>query len=200
MTEKQLKDLRKAYFLQNLDSFLDQCLAEGAGEEFFEEVTFHLEQMSSQAEKLKKGVAKFAKVEEFKPPSVEELMGIDEDRQLKIMKWEADKEADYDRARELIDLARQATKQSRVPAQDWLSWGLELATLQYSLDQYRVWKDQQYRKRLTQIIDAYGVSRAEAEERAKLTPEYRYYKEAVLFREMTEETIKILKKWAGLYE
>lgn len=193
-------ELRKAYFSGKLDDFLNKCLAQGVEPQEYATIEIELENLKEEADKLKKSFSKFSKVDEFKPPTVEDLMGLTPDKKEKLKEWEKEKESDYNQARILIDRARQATHESRVPAQDWLTWGLELATLQYSLDQYRVWKDQLYRGKLTNIIDTYGLSRAEAEERAKLTPEYRAYKEAVLFREMTEETIMILKKWAGLYQ
>jgi len=77
----------------------------------------------------------------------------------------------------------------------WLNAALEITTLLQMIDQDRVYKDQIYREKMTTIIDGYSVSRAEAEERAKLTKEYRDYKNATLFRDNLENFIMLCKKY-----
>ena len=76
-------------------------------------------------------------------------------------------------------------------------WGLTIANLSRHLDADRVYKDQLYRKRMIDIIDTYGVSRKEAEERSKITQEYSDYKNAVPFKDNLEEIIRICKKKGG---
>jgi len=190
--------IRKKYFSGGLSDILASFLEKEATPEDYQMLDTFLASLTEEAQKVKEAFSKFANPDELKPPSAESLMVLNEEQKEKLNQWEIERNRDYEKAKIIIAESRRAANVGGAKAEDWLKWGLDLATYQFSLDQYRVWQDQLYRARLTEIMDVYGVSRAEAEERAKLTNEYRDYKNAVLFREMVEETIKILKKYAGI--
>ena len=142
------------------------------------------------------GVAKYSKTDDISLPSPEKLMDMDEKKKLSVQEWCKNQEENYKKAREIFELAKLATNASQ---DQWMSWAMQLVVHQYGLDVYRVWKDQGYRARLVNIMDTYRCSRAVAEERAKLTEEYRAYKNAVLFRSLVEEAIKLCKKHCSNY-
>lgn len=194
---KTQEEIRKAFFSKQLNPLLDSIQAEQildpkekASLESF------LEALASEREQSKKLALKYESDDRVKLPGADELMNIPEAKKVELAKWEEAREADYMRSKTIITTARKMVADNKPIRQDqWLNWGLEVAALQYELDQLRVWKDQLYRARLTRFIDTFQISRAESEERAKLTVEYREYKNAVLFREMTEEFIMLCKKF-----
>ena len=72
---------------------------------------------------------------------------------------------------------------------DWGDLSIKLILMQTTLDKIRVYADQQYHARIIDIIDNHGTSRKEAEDRSRLTPQYRDYKNAVLLRDRIEQLI-----------
>lgn len=118
------------------------------------------------------------------------------EQQEKIDTWLEKMEVSSRQAKAIMKDLRQRIKSGeRIKRDEWLNASLEIACLLPELDHERVYRDQLYRKRLTNIIDTYNMSRAEAEERAKLTQEYRDYKICVLLRENLEEFVMIAKKY-----
>lgn len=186
------KKLRKAYFGGQLPKYLDGLLANGANEEEIKALEPQLEELQKERDAMQQRVRTFDLKDTISLPGVDELMALSEAKNEALERWEAERESDYQKAREIFSQARNADL--RANRDQYLDWGFELAQLQYNLDLFRVWKDQLYRARLVRIMDGYGCSRAEAEERAKLTPEYREYKTAVLFRDLVEEVIMLCKK------
>lgn len=196
---KTLEEWRKAYYSGELDTLLASVASNSApSAEELAELDKYLQTLQNEHIGLSSAFGKYARKEVL--PSVEDLMSIDPAKDEARKKWEIEMQAAYLDAKDIIAAANKAAKAGGAPVDKWLEWGLQLATLQCSLDQYRVWKDQIYHARLVDIMDSFDCTRAVAEERAKLTPEYRDYKNAVLFREMIEETIMLMKRWAGINE
>lgn len=194
---KTLDQWRKAYYKGEINDVLDAVAAQDAPDEAeLKKLDAFLSTLQDEREKLKQGLEKYRKTDSVKLPSPNELMQLDSEKYEKIKDWETNREADYQRARKIFETVK--TRRNEVSRDQWINWAMELATMQYDLDMYRVWKDQTYRARLVGIIDDFGCSRAEAEERAKLTPEYRDYKNAVLFRELVEEVIMLCKKFYSI--
>jgi hypothetical protein len=190
--------IRKMYFSGQVNTLLNQISEKEVTEVEIKDLDTFLDSLSKESKKLKEQFSKYTDIDEMKPPSVEDLMGVDPEKKKKREEWEIERKKDHEEARKIIWAAKVAAHNGKADSEQWLQWGLDLAIYQCSLDQLRVWYDQLYRARLTQIMDVYGVSRSEAEERAKLTDEYRNYKNMALFREMVEETIMLLKKYAGI--
>jgi len=190
-------DIRKAYHSGKIGELLDGMMS--VNNPSLSELNNLEEYLITLKKEREAVIQQFKGYEETSgAPSVDELMGLTEEKKLKRTQWIAEKKKEIARAKEIVAKAYTAGKGRKATEADWLDMAMELATLQFSLDQYRVVADQMFRAKLTRIIDNFDVSRAEAEERAKLTQEYREYKEAVLFRDMVEEVIKIMKKWAGI--
>lgn len=196
----KVETIRKAYFENQIVDLIDKMNAKNPiSEEDAQHLDAFLAGLQNERIEKVKAFRKYTIQEESKLlPTVTELMNLDPDKKDTLDKWELDKKEDYKKARGEVERANQMIKDRNNNREDWLDLGLKLATYQYSIDQYRVWLDQKYRAKLTGIIDDFGCSRAEAEERAKLTSEYRDYKNAVLFREMTEEIIMLCKKYSGI--
>lgn len=192
---KNLKDWRKAYFGGKLNDLLDAVASKKTIKQSeLDELDKYLAKLEKEREKLKTSVAKYAKSDKMKLPEVSELMAMTKEQLKDIEEWEKEREKDYKRAREIMELAKAGNKLG-IHNTQWLDWANELITLQYNLDVLRVWKDQLYRGKLVNIMDTYSCSRAEAEERAKLTREYMNYKNAILFRELVEEAVMLCKKY-----
>ncbi|MEK7578397.1 MAG: hypothetical protein AAB456_01595 [Patescibacteria group bacterium] len=191
------EEWRKAFYGGRISETIDAVAAQDAPSAAeLTKLNEYLSTLKNEREGLKKGLEKYRQTDRVNLPSPTELMAIDKNKAAEIKEWEKNRETDYHRARQIFESAKQAKPNTH--REQWINWAMELATLQYHLDMYRVWKDQQYRARLVNIIDDFGASRAEAEERAKLTPEYRDYKNAVLFRELTEEVIMLCKKYYSI--
>lgn len=191
---KTIQQIRKAYFSRKLPELLNDIQAVEHTEEDIKKLEEYLELLKSeQLEKYKK-FSRFISSEEIQPPSADEL--IEKVNQEKVDTWLKQVEEDVTKIRTIMLSMKQKVKEGKeIKSTDWLNSALEIVTFMYSFDKERIYRDQMYRKRLTEIIDTYQISRAEAEERAKLTKEYRDYKTSTLFRENLEEYIMLCKKY-----
>ena len=175
--------IRKAYFSKGLDAIIDRIMeSRELNEKETAKLAAFLERLEGEKKKVhdtlkEKGIK--IHQEEVKPPSVDAL-ATDVDPEV-LKKWTEKVEEDENYIKKLMTAVAIATNKKSLKIDDLKDVILEITVRMPSLDQNRVYKDQLYRVQLTKIIDMYGISRAEAEERAKLTKEYRDYKLAVLF-------------------
>lgn len=192
---KTLEEIRDAYYKRKLEIMLNEILAKGFNADEITQFEKHIEFLRNEDISVKKRIL----IQGVKPPTVDELRSTPTTEQQKqIDTWLIEAEKASNKAKRVMETMRIMTlKQSHINATSWLNAGLEVATLLPMIDQDRVYKDQLYRVKLTTIIDTYDVSRAEADERAKITKEYRDYKNATLFRENLEEFIMLCKKYTN---
>lgn len=182
-TEKS--KIKKAFFGGKLKELLNKIQSDNeVNEENIKELGEYLKTLKSEDEKFadllqKEFGGKFIE-EDKKLPSVEELGGqiaeISDEWKLKQQK-----------ALEWIDSVGELVKAGKNI--DWGDLSIKLILMQSTLDKIRVYADQQYHARIIDIIDNCGTSRKEAEDRARLTPQYRDYKNAVLLRDRIEQLI-----------
>lgn len=191
---KTIQQIRKAYFSRKLPELLNEIQTKENSEEEIQKLEEYLDLLKTeQLEKYKK-FSRFIGSDEILPPSADEL--IEKVNQEKIDLWLKQVEEDVLTVRTIMTKMKQKVKEGKdIKFTEWLNSALEIVTFMYSFDKERVYRDQMYRKRLTEILDTYQISRAEAEERAKLTKEYRDYKTSTLFRENLEEYIMLAKKY-----
>lgn len=188
--------IRRAYFSNSLDKLLDIIQAEeNHTDSDFEALSAYLESLEGEKKKRAEQLSRFGLASQKEPPTVQELKRETDPQ--KIKRWRVEVEADLARAKKIIQTFSHAADKSAVDVGELQNSILVVAGLQSSIDQDRVYKDQLYRAKLTTIIDKYNVSRKEAEERAKITQEYRDYKLAVLFTENVKDFIMSAKKRIG---
>jgi len=191
---KDVAYIRKQYFQKKLPELLQEIQEnqEITGEETIELMKF-LEELKTQNQNVLVKVSEsFSEVieNEIKPPSVDVLIAGNDNKQ-----WEEKAKQAILSVKNLMDTTHKWIKEkAKFPETYWLDCATLINTIMEVLDQDRVYKDQMYRARLTRIMDDCGTSRAEAEERAKLTQEYSEYKNSVLMRERLDEFINICKK------
>ncbi len=202
---KTEKEIRKIYFSKRVPDLLAEIqMKKGITEKELNELSTFLGKLRDEEKNtLKKITEKIGceaiGISENIPPTVEELTTeMTEEEKVKFETWKAEVDIAIDTVKGLIrDATQTAFARKMVDREKWLDWGLTIANLSRYIDADRVYKDQLYRKRLIEIIDKYGVSRKEAEERSKITKEYADYKNAVLFKDNLEEIIRICKKKGG---
>lgn len=200
------KEIRNAYFTKRVSELLADIQKDGKISKMdLEELLKFLSDLRKEEKELIENITKEVGFEnlglsdELKPPSIDDLTKkLTAEEQAKFDNWRTE----VDRAKETVSkIIKEATEKAfegvGVEREKWLDWGLTIANLSRHLDADRVYKDQLYRKRMIDIIDTYGVSRKEAEERSKITQEYSDYKNAVLFKDNLEEIIRICKKKGG---
>jgi len=169
-------NIRKAYF----DKKLEEVLNKIQGEEELTEAKVKI--LYSFLEKLQSeetGQVKIlldtfgGKVIEKKPPSVEELRAgaeyskEEEDKAKQVVAYI---EKTFTNTREMVN------KKANIPPSYWLDTSATILSYEPILFAYYIFKRQLYFARLANIIDETGVSRLEAENRAKLTKEYAEFK------------------------
>lgn len=194
---KTQEQIRKAYFSRKLGSLMSDILSESQPtDEEFRKLEAYLDMLKDEEMNSVKGIIDRYQTEESKPPSVDDLRDkLTDEKKKKLDEWLINSQAVVNRVKEIMTKLREKVKANvSITHNIWLESALEIISLMPVIDQDRVYKDQMFRERLTRIIDVYGVSRAEAEERAKLTSEYRDYKTATLFRENLEEFVMLAKK------
>lgn len=189
------QSIRKAYFSGKLNKLLDDISAEGLEDQ---NDLIILENLLPELEKEKKAnEEKSAKYYgEVEPPSANELCKIDGEA---LKAWlEATKE-EIKAVNKLIKIISVKLNSGKefISRDQWLSYGFELLSNLNLLDNYVIVMEQLYRKKITIFIDEFGMSRAESEERARLTDEYREYKRSSMLRENALEVEMLCKKWAG---
>lgn len=191
--------IRKAFFTGKLDELLDEIQSKDSiGADEVKELEAFLDLLAAEKKEARDKLGKKYKVvadDAITPPTVDEL--VNEINPEELAAWRKKVEENTGRVREIISVVSTAARKSAVNIEILKDLVLEIHGLQHYIDQDRVYKDQLYRERLTNIIDNYGVSRKEAEERAKLTKEYRDYKLAVLFTQNVNEFIMSAKKKMG---
>jgi len=203
---KTEKEIRNAYFSKRVSELLADIQKDGKISTMdLEELLKFLADLRKEEKELiavitkEVGFESLGLSDELKPPSIDDLTKkLSEEEQVKFDNWRIE----VDLAKQTVSkIIKEATEKAfngkEVEREKWLDWGLTIANLSRHLDADRVYKDQLYRKRMIDIIDTYGVSRKEAEERSKITQEYSDYKNAVLFKDNLEEIIRICKKKGG---
>lgn len=192
------KELRKAYFSGKLNKYLDELSGEQSLDT--DDLIFLNDLLVSFVEEKKLNEKKSALAYgEKEPPSSDELFAVNEQKKEEIKKWLDSAKQEIKKAQDIIQEAGTAVKSKRFITKDeWLAWGFELLTLIGLIDNYTIICEQFYRKRITDLIDGFGMSRAEAEERARLTDEYKEYKRGVAIKENAIEVEMLCKKWAGI--
>ncbi|NCD40582.1 MAG: hypothetical protein EOL88_00670 [Bacteroidia bacterium] len=168
--------IRKAYFEKRLPDLLDEIQAEDKWSEAeIEELGNYLEMLKQENKDFVSNVQKTfgGIILDRKPPSYNELM-----EGLKFSEEEEDKVRrvmDYVEA-ELGNMRKMINDKAKIPADYWLEKSAIFLSYEPLLNGYLIYKKQLYYGKITEIIDKVGCSRLEAENRAKLTTEYRDYK------------------------
>lgn len=191
-------EIRKAYFSGKLNKYLDAISADH--EISPEEVTTITDYLGElEIEKTKnQGITKFFDGS-IEPPSADQLFNPSDEERQRLKEFVGKCEKTMKVIRDIIDETRKAIiNKNVIKRNEWLDKGLSVVALMYTVDQYEIVHEQLYRYELTKIIDTYHVSRIEADERARLTAEYRHYKEAVRLKEQIIEFELLAKRYAGL--
>jgi len=167
--------IRKAYFEKRLPDLLNQIQAEakydlGEIEELGNFLNSIKDESKSVVDKLLE-VFGGEVIGNGNPPSVDELMGGVDDSEWKekSLKAVAFIENTLSKVREGI------ANKGQFAANFWSDTALTFISMQDIIDKDLIFKRQLYKAKLTKIIDEFGVSRKEAEERAELTKEYFEY-------------------------
>lgn len=199
---KTPEQIRRAFFEGQLDQLLNDIQAnQEVTDEDVMLLEAELDRLQTEKDSARKKLsAKYnvASHEEIKPPTVEELVGdVDEEA---VKAWVTRKDKDIKRLREIISIVSTQAKKNGLSREAMENFLLEISGLRSSVDQDRVHKDQLYHQRITEIIDRHQMSRREAEDRAKITKEYRDYKLATLFADNFEGfEIALRKKISNNY-
>lgn len=195
------KEIRKYYFKGKIPVLLAEIQAEQKIEDpkDLEELTAYLYELEKEKDKTLKKIKEdlggeiLGEEEINHPPTVEELRGGVSDEE-----WRAKADVAIRFIKDALDTTRQMiSKRHKIPGTYWLDTAIVFISYFNYLDRDRVYKDQLYRMKMTEIIDRYEISRKEAEERAKLTKEYSDYKNALLLKERVIEFIQMCKKEDG---
>ena len=134
--------------------------------------------------------AKIVDDSEVKPQSVEELMKGVSDKE-----WRTKADQAIIFITNTLEKIRHAVANKQKIADNfWLDTAVVFLSYQEILEKDRVYKTQKYYARITDIIDTIGCSRLEAENRAKLTPDYADYKYITLLLERMDKFDMLAKK------
>lgn len=200
----KLSDIRKAYFTKKIPQMLGEIMSKGkVDEKELGRLTEELEKLRNEevavATALAEKVPSIQLIEDPKPPTVKQLtseMTAEEKDEFK--KWLTEKDWSVQKTKQLMrDVAKALIQKSKIPKQAFMDYAHELVGLLGYLNEDRVWKEQLYMKRLTAMIDTYGISRREAEDRAKVTSEYADYKNAQQLLEQVDQFVMNCKKEYG---
>ncbi len=193
------EEIRKAFFTGKLTKLLDDIKSEN--EKISEAELSKLEKFLDKLndEKIENQKVANRYNGNIETPDADTLLRMTPEQNQKLKEWIASCKSTMDTIKEIMAGARTAVMaHNNIKRNDWLDYGLKVITLMFSVDQYEIVHEQLYRAELTRIIDTFAVSRAEAEERARLTPEYREYKIAQRLKENILEFEMMAKKYAGV--
>lgn len=193
-----LADIKTAFFKGKLNQMLNDMQASGNISNIAEAraLKVYLGTLKHQNEKIveemKDGFAEELGLDDIKPPSVDELVGKEKDD---FSLWVKHKDRVLEEVRSKMSAIRnKIIKEKEVNVRELQDLAFELSFLRNYISQDVVYKRQLWKQRLTRIIDDYGVSRKEAEDRSELTPEYRDYKLASDFKDNVDDFIISARK------
>ena len=127
---------------------------------------------------------------ENKPPTVSELKAGVSDKE---WREKADIAIEYV-SKTMTSIRKMVAEKKNIRQDFWLDTATVILSYEELIDKDRVFKDQIYRAKMTEILDEHQVSRKEAEERTRITQEYSDYKNAILLRNRIDEFINLAKK------
>ncbi len=126
-----------------------------------------------------------------KPPSAEEIMEGVSDKEWRVKAGMVIKYVN-----ETLDNLRIAIDSKKpIPANHWLDTSSIFLSYLGILDRDLTYKNSLYRAKITNFIDDFDMSRAEADERAKMSKEYADYKEVANLRDRMERFEMLAKKY-----
>jgi len=173
----KLSKIREAYFAKKLEPLVRTMLGENPiddGET--QNLELYLESLKDEGDTMVARVLNTfgGKIveKELPLPSVDELMqGIvwTETEEHNAMAAINYIEAELGNMRHNVNL-------KKVPADYWLSTSAKFLSFEILLGRYYIYKSQLFNAKIAEIIDSRKCSRAEAENRAKITKEYADYK------------------------
>lgn len=194
---KTEKEIRKAFFKNKIGELIADIQAEkNVAKKDVQELNEYLlrlkdnnDTLVDEAVKLFGG--KIVGVEtENKPPTVAELKAGVSDQE---WREKADIAIEYV-SKTMTSIRRMVATKKNIRQDFWLDTATVILSYEELIDKDRVFKDQIYRAKMTEIIDEFQISRKEAEERARITKEYSDYKNAILLRDRIDEFINLAKK------
>ena len=200
---KTKEQIRKVFFKSELNKMLDEISAcQKIEVEDTQKLEAYLNELLKEKKSNNEFVQYFENENELKPPSVDELSNkLTDEQQQKLDEWVRNIEQMELYCKNLMKETRNLIKLKQVITKErYADMAQEIICIMPDIDRLRVYRDQLYRKRLTKIMDEslIKMSRAESEERAKITEEYKNYKLAILLKENLEEFIMICKKRYGI--
>ena len=193
-----LADIKSAFFKGKLNQLINEMQASGNLTNVAEAkaLKVYLGTLKKQGEEVikevKDGFASELGMDDIKPPSVDELVGEDKEN---LTKWLREKEEVLNLVRSrMVAIRNKISKEKEVNVKELQDLAFELSFYRNWVSQDVVYKRQLWKQRLTRIIDDYGVSRKEAEDRSELTPEFRDYKLASDFKDNLDDFIISARK------
>jgi hypothetical protein len=195
---KDEKEIRKAYFERKLPKLLNEIQADAElTEAQLQELGDYIQTLQDEDKKSAKQIIdRFNEDEEKKPPTIDELRSPMSDEQKKAFEeWQDEAKKAQVRIKEIIQTARRMVTAGQRNKGAFMDMAVEITALLPVIDQLSVYLEQLYREKMLWIMDYFEVTRAVAEERAKVTVEYRNYKNATLFKDNTIEMVMLLKKY-----
>jgi hypothetical protein len=128
--------------------------------------------------------------EEAKPPSVDDLVGEEEN----LEKWIKDKDDVLNDVRAKMKMMRTKVSDKNFDIKELQDLAFELTFWMNWINQDVVWTRQNWKKRLIQIMEEHGVNRRTAEDYSELTKEYRDYRLAQEFKDTIDNLIISARK------
>jgi len=186
----KISKIRKSYFEKQLEDLINGIQASGSvTEEEVGELGLYLESLRTENMSVVERVLSvfggsiISGGENGNPPSVEELRaGLNDDE------WREKADKAYNYIEETLTTIRTTISDKKAfNSSFWSDQSVVFLSMQGVIDKDLIYKEQQYRARLTEIIDKHGMSRAQAEERAKLTAEYFKWQDVTKLAKRIEE-------------
>ena len=197
----KVSDIRKAYFSKKIPQLLAEILAKGEADQseiaaLIDRLQGYRDEELEIAKALSEKIPSIQITDDPKPPTVKQLTAeMSQDQKAEFEQWQKEKDWAVGKTRQIMrDVAKALIQKINIPKQEFMNYAHELVGLMGYLNEDKVWKEQLYMKRLTDMIDSYGISRREAEDRSKVTQEYSEFKNANNILAQVDQFIMNCKK------
>jgi hypothetical protein len=186
----ETEKLRKAYFAGKLKSYVGDLMGQ-------KKITAdEISEINDELEKLKKeeieAIEKLNLNSETTPPRLSELKTISV-----TDKWLEGRNSSIAKARQLISDAAKNAANNTSDKRRLMNDAQSMVALTLYLSEDATLKECQFKSEIIRIIDEFGVSRLEAQNRAECTQFYADWKNAVTLLEAANEFINAAKKQYG---
>lgn len=182
---KSSEEIRKAFFSKKVDKLIDDMLSEGQlTTQQIVDLHAYLDSLEGERQLHRKAIDKhqYGTLDEIR---VHKLVNMSLEEKKELKDWLDSKKKIMNEIIAIMNGVHVAITDDKkiITQDDWFEIAAKIVSLMQAVDEYEIQNERLYNAKLIGMIDDLHCSRAEAENRAKLTEYYKEFKRAKRLKE-----------------